>query len=101
MIGGSLISDVESGYFTHPDEQIEEACATIRGDPQLADGYNAIGFSQGAQFLWVRVENLEIIDKISKTAVIVDTDTNDAYNLIKSLKFILISLTTSTVWVVN
>lgn len=51
-IGSSIVNDVESGYFKHPDEQIKEACTIINADPKLADGYNAIGFSQGSQFLY-------------------------------------------------
>lgn len=31
--------------------QVEDACKQIAADPKLASGYNAIGFSQGAQFL--------------------------------------------------
>lgn len=38
-------------YFMHPDRQIELACEKIQQDSQLANGFNAIGFSQGAQFL--------------------------------------------------
>lgn len=50
-IGGSIISDYRSGFFIHPDEQLEDACNQIRGDPSLTHGYNAMGFSQGGQFL--------------------------------------------------
>lgn len=50
-IGNSVISDVENGYFMHPDKQIDQACATINADPKLANGFNAVGFSQGSQFL--------------------------------------------------
>lgn len=38
-------------YFMHPDKQIVTACQIINNDPMLANGFNAIGFSQGAQFL--------------------------------------------------
>jgi len=31
--------------------QVKDACEQIAADPILANGYNAIGFSQGAQFL--------------------------------------------------
>jgi palmitoyl-protein thioesterase len=31
--------------------QVVDACKQIAADPKLANGYNAIGFSQGAQFL--------------------------------------------------
>ena len=50
-IGNSVTSDVENGFFMHPDKQIEIACEAIKSDAKLAYGYNAIGFSQGAQFL--------------------------------------------------
>lgn len=50
-IGGSLISDYRSGFFIHPDEQVDDACNQIRNDPSLTHGYNAMGFSQGGQFL--------------------------------------------------
>lgn len=50
-IGSNVIEDVENGYFMHPDEQINLACEMIASDPLLANGFNAIGFSQGAQFL--------------------------------------------------
>ncbi|XP_018563499.1 palmitoyl-protein thioesterase 1 [Anoplophora glabripennis] len=50
-IGGNIIEDVENGYLMHPDRQIEEACSIIKADSQLSNGFNAIGFSQGGQFL--------------------------------------------------
>ncbi|KAL1505590.1 hypothetical protein ABEB36_005120 [Hypothenemus hampei] len=55
-IGDSIIKDMENGYFLHPDEQIDMACETIQQDPKLANGFNAIGFSQGAQFLRALVQ---------------------------------------------
>jgi palmitoyl-protein thioesterase len=30
---------------------VDEACQQVRDDPELADGYNAVGFSQGALFI--------------------------------------------------
>lgn len=51
-IGDNIIEDYESGYFVHPNKQIEEACRIIANDPELQNGYNAIGFSQGSQFLY-------------------------------------------------
>lgn len=50
-IGDSVIEDVENGYLMHPDKQVELACNIINNDTQLLNGYNAIGFSQGSQFL--------------------------------------------------
>ena len=31
--------------------QVREVCEMIAADPELANGYNAVGFSQGGQFL--------------------------------------------------
>lgn len=56
-IGNNEIEDFESGYFVHPNKQVELACRMIASDPKLKDGYNAVGFSQGAQFLYVKVGN--------------------------------------------
>lgn len=50
-IGGSIVKDFESGFFRNPNSQVDEVCEIIRNDPQLAYGYNAIGFSQGGLFL--------------------------------------------------
>lgn len=33
------------------NEQVAFVCDTIAQDPKLKGGYNAMGFSQGAQFL--------------------------------------------------
>ncbi|XP_070508698.1 palmitoyl-protein thioesterase 1-like [Chironomus tepperi] len=55
-IGGSYIRDYESGYFIHPDKQIEDACYQISNDKNLQNGFNAIGFSQGSQFLRALVQ---------------------------------------------
>merc|ERR1712059_30278 len=51
MIGGNLITDVESGFFRDTNRQISEVCEMMASDPELQGGYNAIGFSQGGQFL--------------------------------------------------
>jgi len=51
MIGGNLVVDVESGFFRDTNRQISEVCEMLAADLELKDGYNAIGFSQGGQFL--------------------------------------------------
>lgn len=43
--------DTENGFFMDVNEQVAFACDKIAQDPQLKGGYNAMGFSQGAQFL--------------------------------------------------
>ena len=48
-----LLQDIENGFFLNVNTQIEEACKQLNNDAQLQDGYNAIGFSQGGQFLYV------------------------------------------------
>lgn len=50
-IGGNIAKDYESGFFIHPNWQVDYVCKLLEKDPNLADGYNAIGFSQGGQFL--------------------------------------------------
>lgn len=52
-MGKNMVEDFESGYFVHPNKQVEEACRMIASDPKLKNGYNAVGFSQGSQFLYV------------------------------------------------
>ncbi|XP_055587388.1 palmitoyl-protein thioesterase 1 isoform X2 [Uranotaenia lowii] len=50
-IGNSIVTDYKSGYLIHPNKQVEDVCQQLANDPKLSDGYNAIGFSQGGQFL--------------------------------------------------
>lgn len=50
-IGSNAVLDYESGFFIHPNKQIDYVCEQLAKDEQLTDGYNAIGFSQGGQFL--------------------------------------------------
>lgn len=51
MIGDSPAGDTTNGFLMPVPEQIQLACQQIRDDPKLKDGYNALGFSQGGQFL--------------------------------------------------
>ncbi|XP_049277615.1 palmitoyl-protein thioesterase 1 [Anopheles funestus] len=65
-IGNSIAEDFKSGYLIHPNQQIEMVCAELSKDAKLNNGFNAIGFSQGGQFLrglvqrcsTVRIRNL-------------------------------------------
>lgn len=50
-IGDSIPADMENGYFMAPNKQIEYVCGVIAEDAKLKNGFNAIGFSQGSQFL--------------------------------------------------
>ncbi|CAB3380702.1 Hypothetical predicted protein [Cloeon dipterum] len=50
-IGNNFAEDTENGFFMRVDKQVQKACMIIKKDPNLKAGYNAIGFSQGSQFL--------------------------------------------------
>ncbi|KAK0533252.1 hypothetical protein OC835_003071 [Tilletia horrida] len=49
-------SDQRAGIFGEVNEQVEKACEQIAAVPELKDGFDAIGFSQGGQFLRAYVE---------------------------------------------
>uniref|UniRef100_A0A8C7G7I0 Palmitoyl-protein thioesterase 1 n=1 Tax=Oncorhynchus kisutch TaxID=8019 RepID=A0A8C7G7I0_ONCKI len=51
MIGKTDIQDTENGFFMDVNEQVSMVCSQLAQDPKLKDGYNAMGFSQGGQFL--------------------------------------------------
>ncbi|KAG6444742.1 palmitoyl-protein thioesterase 1 [Manduca sexta] len=50
-IGNSTVEDFENGYFMNPNRQVDYVCKQLASDPKLSSGFNAIGFSQGCQFL--------------------------------------------------
>ncbi|KAK0174038.1 hypothetical protein PV328_007156 [Microctonus aethiopoides] len=50
-IGNDVVEDVMNSYFKNVNEQINEVCRDLSNDDKLKNGYNAIGFSQGGQFL--------------------------------------------------
>lgn len=50
-IGNGIVEDTMNGFFKNSNDQVAEACRLIESDSRLSKGYNAIGFSQGAQFL--------------------------------------------------
>lgn len=49
----TFLQDTENGFFKDVNEQVSMVCSQLAKDPQLKGGYNAMGFSQGAQFLYV------------------------------------------------
>lgn len=51
QLGSSITKDIEHGFYANTNELVYMACIKIKNDPELKNGYNAIGFSQGAQFL--------------------------------------------------
>lgn len=50
-IGKTLIEDMENSFFMNVNSQIAIVCEILAKDPELQRGYNAMGFSQGGQFL--------------------------------------------------
>lgn len=57
-IGSTIIEDMINGFFKPIHEQIDMACDIIKNDPKLTNGFNAMGFSQGGQFLYVEYQLL-------------------------------------------
>ncbi|XP_012502158.1 PREDICTED: palmitoyl-protein thioesterase 1 [Propithecus coquereli] len=50
-IGKTMIEDVENSFFLNVNSQVTTVCQILAKDPELQQGYNAMGFSQGGQFL--------------------------------------------------
>eukprot|EP00049_Salpingoeca_infusionum_P005639 m.94823 g.94823 ORF g.94823 m.94823 type:complete len:309 (+) comp13028_c0_seq1:231-1157(+) len=55
-IGNNQIEDELGGFLGNVNNQLQTVCDQLANDPQLADGFNAVGFSQGGQFLRAYVE---------------------------------------------
>jgi palmitoyl-protein thioesterase len=47
QIGENSIQDILNGFFMNLDDQVDYFANVIRGDPNLANGFNAVGYSQG------------------------------------------------------
>eukprot|EP01116_Phalansterium_solitarium_P012937 TRINITY_DN296_c0_g2_i2.p2 TRINITY_DN296_c0_g2~~TRINITY_DN296_c0_g2_i2.p2 ORF type:complete len:310 (+),score=98.16 TRINITY_DN296_c0_g2_i2:45-974(+) len=55
-IGGSIAADELHGYIGNANDQVAFVCEKVKNDPNLKNGFNAVGFSQGSQFLRAYVE---------------------------------------------
>lgn len=53
---GSEVDDLKSSYFGNVNEQVAEACRKLASVKELSGGFDAVGFSQGGQFLRAVVE---------------------------------------------
>lgn len=51
MVGETPSADTMHGFLGNVNAQVEEVCAKLAAEPRLRDGFNAVGFSQGGQFL--------------------------------------------------
>ena len=50
--GNNVMEDTEHGFLANMNEQVQKVCGQLKADPKLANGYNAIGFSQGGLFVF-------------------------------------------------
>jgi len=50
-IGNNVAEDTENGFLMNANKQVDMVCDMIQKDSKLQNGYNAMGFSQGGQFL--------------------------------------------------
>ncbi|CAF4550747.1 unnamed protein product [Rotaria sp. Silwood1] len=50
-IGSNIAEDTSNGFFMNVNHQIDYVCKLLNSDENLSQGYHAIGFSQGGQFL--------------------------------------------------
>jgi len=50
-IGSGVSEDTENGFLLNVNTQIDMVCDQLKKDEKLKNGYNAMGFSQGGQFL--------------------------------------------------
>lgn len=62
MIGGNMVSDEIQGFLSNANDQVDYVCQTVKNDPNLKNGFNAVGFSQGSQFLRALVERCDGIN---------------------------------------
>ena len=51
QFGSSLFMDRWYSFFSNVSAQVEMVCDELSQDQKLNNGFNAVGFSQGGQFL--------------------------------------------------
>jgi len=56
MVGNDIIQDEIAGFFGNVNDQIKEVSQDIANNVHLSNGFNAVGFSQGGQFLRALLE---------------------------------------------
>eukprot|EP01116_Phalansterium_solitarium_P012938 TRINITY_DN296_c0_g3_i1.p1 TRINITY_DN296_c0_g3~~TRINITY_DN296_c0_g3_i1.p1 ORF type:complete len:300 (+),score=105.22 TRINITY_DN296_c0_g3_i1:94-993(+) len=55
-IGDSINEDQLHGFIGNVNDQVDFLCSYVKTDSNLKNGFNAVGFSQGSQFLRAYVE---------------------------------------------
>jgi len=53
---GDAASDIKTSFLDNLDRQIDEVCQKLKSVKELITGFDAVGFSQGGQFLRAYVE---------------------------------------------
>ena len=56
MVGNNIVEDEINGFLGNVNDQIAQIAGKIAADENLSRGFNAVGFSQGGQFLRAYVE---------------------------------------------
>ncbi|KAF9972183.1 hypothetical protein BGZ73_004722 [Actinomortierella ambigua] len=56
QLAESESDDKKAGFFGNVNNQIDAVCKQLKEDPKLKGGFNAVGFSQGGQFLRAYVQ---------------------------------------------
>lgn len=59
QIGNNIAEDTFNGFFKNVNDQVSEVCEMLASDAKLANGFNAMGFSQGGQFLRALVQRCD------------------------------------------
>jgi len=55
-VGDDVVDDQFNGFFMNVNDQVDMICQQFAQNSNLTNGFNAIGFSQGSQFLRAYVE---------------------------------------------
>jgi len=53
---GNIVEDELGGFIGNVNNQVDYVCQVVKADPNLQNGFNAVGFSQGGQFLRAYVQ---------------------------------------------
>jgi len=56
MMGSNIVEDEVEGFLGNANDEVSYFCQQVAVNPNLQSGFNAIGFSQGSQFLRAYVE---------------------------------------------
>ncbi|KAF9562917.1 hypothetical protein EC968_005046 [Mortierella alpina] len=58
-LAASESDDQRAGFFGNVNNQVEQVCEQLKAITELKDGFNAVGFSQGGQFLRAYVQRCD------------------------------------------